>query len=130
MRVELYWNIPKKKYSVRALEGEHKGKVFTHTRHAQITNGRFVVQQGGQNLVRESGQKNVHAFIRGYLNVDEWHEEYAKKMLWRRVRYNPHVDDFFMVQKFSDMSQYKPIDKNMRYAVRLEMHEDKPRIYI
>ena len=129
MRVELYWNIPKKKYSVRALEGEHKGKVFTHTRYAQITNGRFVVQPSGQKRVRESGQKNVHAFVRGLI-TDDLSSDYAKKMLWRRVRYNPHTDDFFMVQKFSDMSQYKPIDKNMRYAVRLEMHEDKPRIYI
>ena len=130
MEVELYWNVRLKKYSVRALEGEHKGKVFTHTRHAQITNGKFVVRSSGQNLVRKSGQKNVHAFIRGYLNVDEWHINYAKKMLWRRVRYNPYKDDFFMVQKFSDPTVYKEVDKDAYYAVRLETHEDKPRIYI
>ena len=130
MEVELYWNVRLKKYSVRALEGEHRGKVFTHTRHAQITNGRFVVRSSGQNLVRKSGQKNVHAFIRGYLNVDEWHINYAKKMLWRRVRYNPHVDDFFMVQKFSDPTVYKEVDKDAYYAVRLETYDDKPRIYI
>ena len=130
MEVELYWNVRLKKYSVRALEGEHKGKVFTHTRHAQITNGKFVVRSSGQNLVRKSGQKNVHAFIRGYLNVDEWHINYAKKMLWIRVRYNPYRDDFFMVQKFSDPTVYKEVDKDAYYAVRLETHEDKPRIYI
>ena len=130
MRVELYWNVNLNKYSVRALEGEHKGKVFTYARYAEVIDAEFVVRPSGQKRVRESGQKNVHAFVRGHLNVDEWHEEYAKKMLWRRVRYNPHVDDFFMVQKFSDMSQYKPIDKNMRYAVRLEIYDDKPRIYI
>ena len=129
MRVELYWNIPKKKYSVRALEGEHKGKVFTHVRYAEIIDAEFVVQPSGQKRVRESGQKNVHAFVRGLI-TDDLSSDYAKKMLWRRVRYNPHTDDFFMVQKFSDMSQYKPIYKNMRYAVRLEIYDDKPRIYI
>ena len=129
MRVELYWNIPLKKYSVRALEGENKGKVFTHVRYAEVIDAEFVVQPSGQKRVRESGQKNVHAFVRGLI-TDDLSSDYAKKMLWRRVRYNPHTDDFFMVQKFSDMSQYKQIDKNMRYAVRLEMHEDKPRVYI
>ena len=129
MEVELYWNVRLKKYSVRALEGEHKGKVFTHTRHAQITNGKFVVRSSGQNLVRKSGQKNVHAFVRGLI-TDDLSSDYAKKMLWRRVRYNPHVDDFFMVQKFSDPTVYKEVDKDAYYAVRLETHEDKPRIYI
>ena len=51
-------------------------------------------------------------------------------MLWRRVRYNPYRDDFFMVQKFSDPTVYKEVDKDAYYAVRLETHEDKPRIYI
>ena len=129
MRVELYWNVNLNKYSVRALEGEHKGKVFTYARYAEVIDAEFVVRPSGQKRVRESGQKNVHAFVRGLI-TDDLSSDYAKKMLWRRVRYNPHVDDFFMVQKFSDMSQYKPIDKNMRYAVRLEIYDDKPRIYI
>ena len=129
MEVELYWNVNLNKYSVRALEGEHKGKVFTYARYAEVIDAEFVVRPSGQKRVRDSGQKHVHAFVRGLI-TDDLSSDYAKKMLWRRVRYNPHVDDFFMVQKFSDMSQYKPIDKNMRYAVRLEIYDDKPRIYI
>ena len=129
MEVELYWNVRLKKYSVRALEGEHKGKVFTYARYAEVIDAEFVVRPSGQKRVRESGQKNVHAFVRGLI-TDDLSSDYAKKMLWRRVRYNPYIDDFFMVQKFSDPTVYKEVDKDAYYAVRLETHEDKPRIYI
>ena len=130
MRVELYWNVDLEKFSVKALEGEYKNKVVGHIRHAQVTNAKFVVQPSGQKRVRESGQKNVHAFVRGHLNTDNWHIKYAKKMLWRRVRYDPYRDDFFMVQCFTDLDKYKQVDKNAKYAVKLEIHENRPRIYI
>ena len=30
IRVEVYWNLHKRLFSVRALEGEHKGRVIEH----------------------------------------------------------------------------------------------------
>ena len=127
MKVRVYWNLHKKTWSIQCCKTNN---VVAHAQTVKLDNAKFVVRKAGQRKVRETGQKNVHAFIRGYLNVDEWHINYAKKMLWRRVRYNPYKDDFFMVQKFSDPTVYKEVDKDAYYAVRLETHEDKPRIYI
>ena len=69
LRVEVYWNLRKELYSVRALQdhGEHikKGRVIGHQSFVRLDNAKFVVQPAGLARVRREGVKNVHAFIRG-----------------------------------------------------------------
>ena len=62
MRVEVYFNLHKKTFSVRSCE---TGRVIHHTDEIHIVNPEFVVRQSGRNRVLSEGRKNVHAFVRG-----------------------------------------------------------------
>ena len=95
MRVEVYWNIRRKVFSVR-----HKGKVIAHRGEIVLKNVMFVVQPAGQALVRKKKVKNIHAFVKGDLVVD-LHETRQvldsgiKTELW----YNPYEVDTFVTYK-------------------------------
>ena len=60
MRVEVYYNLHKNLFSVR-----HKGKVIHHLYNVTLENVTFAVQAAGNAKARTTGQKNVHAFVRG-----------------------------------------------------------------
>lgn len=62
MRVEVYFNLHKKTFSVRSCE---TGRVVLHTNAVDIIDPEFVVHQSGRNRVLSEGRKNVHAFVRG-----------------------------------------------------------------
>jgi len=62
MRVEVYFNLHKKTFSVRSARS---GRVILHTDKVHIANPEFVVRQSGRNRVLSEGRKNVHAFVRG-----------------------------------------------------------------
>ena len=62
MRVEVYFNLHKKTFSVRSCR---TGRVMIHTDEVHIENPEFVVHQAGRNRVLSEGRKNVHAFVRG-----------------------------------------------------------------
>ena len=120
MKVRVYWNLHRRKWSI-----QQDGLVIDHRDSLFLTKAHFTVREGGQKRVRESGQKNVHAFVCGEWNQKEY-RSFKDMMLWRKVSYNPKRDDFFMVQKFSDPTQYKELDRNMTYAVALETENGKP----
>lgn len=99
MRVEVYWNLHKRLFSVRALEGENKGRVIEHSYGVRLIDAKFVSQPAGRERVRREGKKNVHAFVRGRL---EW---YAGADWWvgcvmggdcTFVTYNPYKYDTFV----------------------------------
>jgi hypothetical protein len=91
MRVEVYWNLHKRLFSVRALEGENKGRVIKHAYGVTLKDAKFVVQPAGRERVRREGKKNVHAFVRGRLaDYDR-----APKMSYP-VTYNPYMYDTFV----------------------------------
>ena len=62
MRVEIYFNLHKKVFSMR-----HKGKVIAHVCNAMLKHVTYVVQPAGRAKVLREGKKNVHAFARGEL---------------------------------------------------------------
>ena len=120
MKVKVYWNLHKRKWSI-----QQGGLVIDHRDSLFLTKANFTVREGGQKRVRESGHKNVHAFVCGEWDQKNYHS-FKDMMLWRKVSYNPKRDDFFMVQKFSDPTQYKELDRSMTYAVALETENGKP----
>ena len=65
MKVQVYWNLHKKCWSVVAREGERKGRVVSHADKVRIEDAAFVVQPAGNARVKAEGVKNVHAFVRG-----------------------------------------------------------------
>lgn len=104
MRVEVFKHLPKSKkmgfpvYSVRCIDRGYPkdfGRVVTHTTEVYVANARPAVQPAGQRKVRETGVKNVHAFIRGDL-VGAW--QAVAGLQWEDVTYNPKRDDTFVLR--------------------------------
>jgi hypothetical protein len=60
MKVEVYWNLKRKIYSIR-----HKGRVIAYRTLVHMRDVTWVVQPAGNRKVRRTGRKNVHAFARG-----------------------------------------------------------------
>lgn len=90
MRVEVYFNLTRKLWSVRALEGPDKGKVFAHLPEVTVKDAQFVVRQGGRQRVLREKQKNVHAFVRGTMSS----ESVGDRSIG--VTYNPYKYDSFV----------------------------------
>jgi len=67
MRVEVYWNLHKSLFSMRAMSGPNKGLVVAHCNRIVLETVSLSVSEKGRQKVLTSGQKNVHAFIRGDL---------------------------------------------------------------
>ena len=91
MRVEVYWNLHKRLFSVRALEGENKGRVIDHAYSVKLEQASFVVQPAGRERGLREGKKNVHAFVRGRLAP---YIEGPRRSF--PVTYNPYKYDSFV----------------------------------
>jgi hypothetical protein len=90
-RVEIYWNLHKKVFSVRALDGPRKGRVVAHVRTFDLIDTDLVVQPGGRKRVLETHSKNVHAFIRG-----TWATDKAPCFMLRSIFYSPYRCETFV----------------------------------
>jgi hypothetical protein len=117
-RVEVYRNLHKNCYSVRALNGENKGRVIDHVQSITLKDATFVVQPAGRNRVLREQRKNVHAFVRGTTT-----DQPVKHGL--SVRYDPYLNDAFIVTRPTWSQHYDPtswpFDEIIRKADRVEM---------
>ena len=98
MRVESYWNLHKHVFSIRALEGDHKGKVVEHVSHKTLHDVTFAVQPAGRAKVLREQKKNVHAFVRGTEGIGESRARYypLSSDCWEKISYNPYKYDSFV----------------------------------
>ncbi len=100
MKVEIYWNLTRKLFSVR-----RNGKVVDHVDCFALENVEWVVQPGGRARVRRDKRKNVHAFARGYqlhhVDLD------VTRLSTDRVTYNPYKHSTFV-----DASTKIPVRKS------------------
>ena len=110
VKVDVYWNRHKECFSIR-----HRGKVIAHTPKCDLEDVEFVVNQKGRERVLAERRKNVHAFVRGYMNVERvdepvggWAWNYAdvSYQTFRRVLYNPYNYDTFV-----EWINYTPIKR-------------------
>ena len=104
MRVYVYFNLHKKVFSVRALEGENKGRVVAHVTRILIDEPVFVVSEAGRQRVLREQKKNVHAGVRGIWTawvdgIDEWDH-------LTPVTYNP-----YLYSSFVEKSTLAPVHK-------------------
>lgn len=92
MRVDVYRNLNKHCLSVKCLVpgSDRYGIVVSHKPKVHIQEPEFVVQEAGRERVRETGLKNVHAFVRGEWNARE------KVLSGEPVTYNPFEYDQFV----------------------------------
>lgn len=65
MKVFVYFNLHKKIWSVKALEGENKGRVIMHCTSVELEDCTLKVSQAGRERVIREKQKNVHAGVVG-----------------------------------------------------------------
>lgn len=97
-RVAVYFNLHKRLFSVRALQGANRGRVVAHVDSFTIRNAEFRVQPGGRDRVRRTGVKDIHAFVVGEIvpHVASDAPGFAP------VTYNPMRDDSFVWRKSRD----------------------------
>lgn len=67
MKVFIYFNLHRKLFSVKALEGKSKGRVVAHVDSAMVYGATFKVSEAGRQRVLREKRKNVHAGV-----VGEW----------------------------------------------------------
>jgi len=95
LKVKLYRNLHKKGvvYSV-----QHKGKVIGYTEDMVLKDVKFVVRKSGQDKVRASKRKNVHAFITGTMMTDKVFLTIAGHCFESAdtAYYNPYTCDTFV----------------------------------
>ena len=93
MKVYVYYNLHKKLWSIKALEGDRKNRVIAHRKHVVLTNVTGKVSKAGRERVLREKKKNVHAGL-----VGEWHD---KKLLLGllnadEITYNPYKYNSFV----------------------------------
>ena len=66
MKVFVYFNLHKKVFSVKALQGDRKGRVIAHVRDITLRDVQFKVSEAGRQRVLREQRKNVHAGVVGH----------------------------------------------------------------
>ena len=88
MKVYVYYNLHRKLWSIKALEGPHKGRVVAHKHHVVLCGVTPKVSQAGRARVLRDKRKNVHAGL-----VGQWvHSGPLPTTLtdWTEITYNPY----------------------------------------
>lgn len=98
MKVFVYFNLHKRCFSIKALEGASKGRVIAHRNEALVFDATFKVSQAGRQRVLKEQRKNVHAGV-----VGEWIDssgDYATinavAVNGSAITYNPYKYDSFV----------------------------------
>ena len=90
-KVEIYFNLHKKTWSVR-----QGGKVILHTNFIQIREPQYVVRQTGKEKVRREKRKNVHAFIKGTIEPEPNINGLTIYKQYNPITYNPYLHNSFI----------------------------------
>lgn len=93
MKVFVYFNLHRKLWSVKALEGPDKGRVIAHSDAVTLRNAYGKVSAAGRARVLREGRKNVHAGIVGELEALHAVELPFYAM---QVTYNPRKYESFV----------------------------------
>ena len=98
IKVFVYFNLHKKTWSIKALEGPEKGRVIGHRDHVVLVEATPKVSEAGRKRVLLEKRKNVHAGIVGYWEADETAEMYFDNLTLEPydITYNPYKYDSFV----------------------------------
>ena len=92
MKVFVYFNLHKKVFSVKALEGDMKGRVVAHRNEVTLHDVTFKVSEAGRQRVLREKRKNVHAGA-----VGQW-DDRLQLVIGPEVTYNPYKYDSFVTR--------------------------------
>ena len=104
-RVQIYRNLHKPGFfTAQSCMKDTYGLKIGEGKFMVIDDAKFVVRPGGLKKTRETGQRNVHAFVRGnWVNEDQsekWLNWFRMNEYYMRpVYYNPHKVDSFIDTK-------------------------------
>lgn len=108
-RADVYLNLNEENVSImsREMESDDYGNVIGHADFVLVSDVEFIVQDAGQQRVRNSGTKGVHAFVRGTVEGVDADAEIEWNLLVRmfkndlcNVRYDPFETDHFTIMEF------------------------------
>jgi hypothetical protein len=131
--VQVYFNIRRKVFSIRAMNENGDWRVADHTTSILLDNALCVVNEAGRQRVLRTKEKNVHAWIQGtlmlYQNVDgrgmkplalwKW-----KELCLRELTYNPYKHIGF-VRRDQQANTVSHVDRML-----LEVTDDrKPKLW-
>ena len=98
MRVQVYYNLHKHKWSVK---NKKTGLVIGHCDYIALGNAKYTVQKGGRARVLKDQTKNVHAWVEGDINPNQ-----ALEGSIREVTYNPYKYETFVDKKDESFVYY------------------------
>ena len=124
MKVFVYFNLHKKCFSIKALEGQFKGLVIGHTNSVLLSDVSFKVSQAGRSRVLAEKRKNVHAGVCGTWEDGIYDHVTVERssLLGQAVAYNPYKYDSFVVR-----STEQPIKQSR--VVALSVTNQRASIY-
>ena len=93
LKVFVYYNLHKKCFSVKALEGASKGLVILHSSSVVLSDAKFKVSQAGRERVLREKRKNVHAGVVGRF---EGQFENFDTSEMTSITYNPYLYNSFV----------------------------------
>jgi hypothetical protein len=94
IKVFVYKNLHKNKFSIKALEGEHKHRVIAHRNEVFLIDASPKVSESGRQRVLSKRQKNVHAGIIGL-----WSDEMFELPKGPEIAYNPYENESFVFKE-------------------------------
>lgn len=106
LSVFVYYNLHKGLWSIKATEGEHKGKVVAHCEQVGLMDAKPKVSESGRQRVIAEQKKNVHAGITGCLLWIDGASVNTETT--RQVSYNPYKKPHFVYT--DDLTEYKGSD--------------------
>lgn len=94
VKVFVYYNLHRHLFSIKALEGNNRGKVIAHASSVVLSNAVFKVSVAGRMRVLREQRKNVHAGV-----IGEWDGQCEQKDvdLMVSVKYDPYKYSTFVV---------------------------------
>jgi hypothetical protein len=92
-KVFVYRNLHKDCWSVKALDGEFKGRVIYHAKEIPLWDCKFKVSEAGRQRVLRERSKNVHAGVVGYMYDDMLAPAVQAPI---RITYNPYRYNSFV----------------------------------
>lgn len=104
-----------------ATTGENRGKVIAHSPDLLLASASFYVNEKGRQCVLESGTKNVHAFINGFLTYES--QQYLVTCCRREAWYSP-----FGSGAFIDVNTDTDIPDIGDWVVRCTMLHGRPQV--
>ena len=92
----VYRNLHRAEWSITAARGQGSGRVIAHAPEVTITNAILVVRPSGRRRVIAEQRKNVHAGVRGDVQLGLPDPEELRDLDAVPIRYNPYEHSSFV----------------------------------